>query len=92
MAGLMLKYFVLKPGGSDIYAKASRNAMVTYAAQIFRENPEFSAEIIDWVNEEETKGYEQEDQMIACACCEERAVVFSANRGKWVCKEHEIRS
>lgn len=43
------KYFVLKPKGSDAYAKASRKAMGTYAASIVDENPELADQIIEWI-------------------------------------------
>ena len=48
MDGLMLKYFVLKPKGEDIYAKASRTAMHAYARTIKDANPEFSKQLADW--------------------------------------------
>ena len=50
MTELMLKYFVLKPKGEDVYAKASRTAMHAYARVIRETNPEFSAEIADWAS------------------------------------------
>ena len=52
--GLFLKYFVLKPKGSDIYAQASRNAMLEYARSIKEANPNFAEGIRSWVNDEET--------------------------------------
>ena len=47
-SGLMMKYFVLKPRGDDVYAKASRRAMLAYAAVIGPDNPLFSQELRDW--------------------------------------------
>ena len=34
MDGLLMKYFILKPRGNNIYAKASRQAMLEYAEVI----------------------------------------------------------
>ncbi len=44
-ARLMMKYFVLKPWGTDTMAKASREAMLTYAHNVAPEFPEFAKEI-----------------------------------------------
>lgn len=52
MEGLILKYFVLKPKGTDVYAKASRKAMRTYAFEIMDENPAFAHDILDWADRE----------------------------------------
>ena len=49
---LMMKYFVLKPKGNDLFAKASRQAMLKYASVIRDEHPEFAAQIREWVGEE----------------------------------------
>jgi len=49
--GLIMKYFVLfvlKPKGSNAYARASRAAMLTYAKEIRRENPELAEELLAW--------------------------------------------
>ena len=51
--GLLMKYFVLKPAGSDIYAIASRKAMTAYAESISSENPQFSNDLLAWVRHEE---------------------------------------
>jgi hypothetical protein len=53
--GLIMKYFVLKPTGNDIYGSASRLAMLTYAEVIKEENPEFSGELIAWVQREQAE-------------------------------------
>lgn len=45
MHKLQLKYFVLKPEGNDIFAKASREAMQKYSEIIDKEYPEFALEI-----------------------------------------------
>jgi hypothetical protein len=52
MAGLMMKYFVLKPSGNDGYAKASRAAMRAYANNIREENPELCNELREWADRE----------------------------------------
>ncbi len=52
MQSLLIKYFVLKPKGTDPYAKASRTAMHAYAKAIADENPEFAKELISWAAKE----------------------------------------
>ncbi len=51
-AGLLMKYFVLKPAGDDEYAKASRFAMRAYARMIRRTNSRLSGELSDWADSE----------------------------------------
>jgi hypothetical protein len=46
--GLLMKYFVLKPGGRTAYHAASRAAMRAYAAVIREENPVLAAELETW--------------------------------------------
>lgn len=53
--GLIMKYFILKPKGTDVYAKASRAAMLAYAGEIEKENHPFAVDIVHWVAEEEDK-------------------------------------
>jgi hypothetical protein len=53
MTGLAMKYFVLKPKGSDVYAKASRAAMRRYATTIREENLELSNALRDWADKEQ---------------------------------------
>jgi len=55
MSGLMMKYFVLKPHGTDIYAQASRQAMRRYAEEIESVNSELAQDLIAWVNVEELR-------------------------------------
>lgn len=50
--GLVMKYFVLKPAGTDAYAMASRRAMRAYAATIEATNPQLSFALHDWVDAE----------------------------------------
>lgn len=52
MAGLQMKYFVLKPHGDDAYAKASRAAMRAYANHIAEENPDLRDELREWADRE----------------------------------------
>jgi hypothetical protein len=58
MNGLMMKYFVLKPKGKDIYAQASRKAMRVYADYIEKENQEFAKELHEWANFEQAESME----------------------------------
>ena len=51
--GLKMKYFVLKPGGDNRYALASRRAMQEYAKTIAPENPTLAHELIEWCRKEE---------------------------------------
>lgn len=55
MDGLLMKYFVLKPSGNDIYAAASRRAMMAYADVIWEENPQLANELRDWSFREHAK-------------------------------------
>lgn len=48
--GLIMKYFVLKPSGKDIYGKASRAACEAYAKEIKDHNPELYHDLMQWVN------------------------------------------
>lgn len=50
--GLMMKYFVLKPNGTDVYAQASRRAMRTYAGLIEEHNEQFAKELREWADSE----------------------------------------
>jgi hypothetical protein len=50
--GLLMKYFVLKPRGTDVYARASRRAMRTYASLILEENEKFADELRAWADRE----------------------------------------
>jgi len=60
--GLLMKYFVLKPGGNDAYAKASRAAMRKYADFIEGENPELAHQIRDWADTEAAKVLSEDDR------------------------------
>ncbi len=58
---LMMKYFVLKPAGTDIFAKASRRAMAHYASEIREEHPEFAAQIREWAAREGVNALEAQE-------------------------------
>jgi len=68
MNGLFMKYFVLKPNGRDIYASASRSAMLTYADAIMDDNKDFALDIIQWVQSEE-KASQQSVEADKCPEC-----------------------
>lgn len=53
MSGLEMKYFVLKPSGSNRYARASRVAMRAYARSISTENSELAVSLEEWANREQ---------------------------------------
>lgn len=50
-----MKYFVLKPEGTDPYAKASREALVAYAESIKTHDPGLAEELWRWVDSSLTK-------------------------------------
>jgi len=49
VAGLQLKYFVLKPEGKTIYHEASRQAILRYSEVIREENPELADDLFAWL-------------------------------------------
>jgi hypothetical protein len=56
MAGIILKYFILRPRykyEDDLHAKASCIAMRAYAAVIGKENKKLSSDLVAWVDKEE---------------------------------------
>lgn len=57
MAGLELRYFVLKPKGSDDFAWASRMAMRTFAEHIKMSQPALAEDLITWAQAEEIVAY-----------------------------------
>jgi chaperonin cofactor prefoldin len=63
--GLKMKYFVLKPHGADVYARASRAAMFVYAHEISADNTTFAHEVWGWVERERLLA--QDPQEHACA-------------------------
>ena len=54
--GLLMKYFVLKPHGNDMYAEASRSAMREYANSIFGTNPDLARDLWGWIEREIPEG------------------------------------
>ena len=52
MSGLEMKYFVLKPKGTDPYARASRCALDAFATAIRGENDMLCDDIRKWVDNE----------------------------------------
>jgi hypothetical protein len=57
--GLEMKYFVLKPKGKDVYAKASRMAMLEYAKVIQDENRRLYDELQEWAVREHLETLER---------------------------------
>ena len=55
MNGLIMKYFVLTPTKDDAYGHASRQAMRTYAKEIYTENPILSDDLFQWASDAETE-------------------------------------
>jgi hypothetical protein len=53
--GLAMKYFVLKPRGSDPYAEASRAAMLSYSGSIRGFDPELAGDLYSWADAEERR-------------------------------------
>ena len=56
--GLRLKYFVLKPKGYGLHAKASRMAMYAYANVVSKENLALAKELNQWARREERNAEE----------------------------------
>ena len=50
--GLYMKYFVLKPKGKTLHARASRRAIRQYAKLIAQENEAFARELTEWADNE----------------------------------------
>ena len=51
--GLLMKYFILKPKGNNVYAKASREAMLRYADVVNSINPILTNDLREWVKHEQ---------------------------------------
>jgi len=47
--GLTMKYFVLKPYGTDAYAIASRKAIMEYSNSIEKTNEQLATDLRCWV-------------------------------------------
>lgn len=63
MPGLQMKYFVLKPRGTDAYASASRAAMHQYAKFIEHENPKLAKELREWAADEGAEAHLSDDSL-----------------------------
>ncbi len=59
MTQIKMKYFVLKPGGNDNYAKASRIALRAFATEMERDDLPFAAQLKEWAYEEERAVYRE---------------------------------
>ena len=68
--GLLLRYFVIKPKGNNIYAKASREAMWKYAEVIESTNLIFADDLKEWALKEES---------LAKKCVENRVGMVARN-------------
>lgn len=60
MTGLEMKYFVLKPRGTDIYAQASRKAMQVYARIVAEENKALATDLLEWSYNEADRALKEE--------------------------------
>jgi hypothetical protein len=61
MNGLQMKYFVLKPGGDDEFAKASRIAMKAFAQAISSSSLTLATDLMNWA-QTETELYVRREQ------------------------------
>jgi|GEM_PF-1280886 hypothetical protein len=71
MDGLKMKYFVLNPTKDDSYGHASRQAMRTYAKEIWAENPELSNDLFRWASDAETEKTDNKKNAIDSAALRE---------------------
>ena len=53
MSTLYMKYFVLKPKGSDMYAEASRRGLEAFARHIRADDKELAEHLFQWIKAEE---------------------------------------
>lgn len=60
MAGLIMKYFVLKPKGVGPHAEACRCALFAYAQSIEPENPELAGDLMEWWDKERKAALKEE--------------------------------
>ncbi|MBU1082753.1 MAG: hypothetical protein KKB59_19950 [Spirochaetes bacterium] len=78
MAGLMMKYFVLKPEGDDEYAIASRNAILEYAKSIKSTNSDLARDLIDWAHDEDMKSLDRWNNK-SCPTCNGKKFIGEAS-------------
>jgi hypothetical protein len=70
MKGLQLKYFVLSPHSTDYdHGKASRRAMISYAREINKTNPQLAEDIRRWVIKAEVEAGQREADTVVCKHC-----------------------
>jgi hypothetical protein len=62
VSGLEMKYFVLKPKGDDLYARASRAAMRQYAKLIQEDNATLANELREWADKEQIMTIAEDDK------------------------------
>jgi len=62
---LQMKYFVLKPRGSNAHAEASRCAMMEYSRMIQSTDKELAASLVEWAHEEKKNALLAEDKCAA---------------------------
>lgn len=55
MEGLIMQYFVLKPGNEGWHGRASRAAILAYAESVRADNPKMAKQLEDWANAEELR-------------------------------------
>lgn len=59
MSEIKLKYFVLKPRGSDAYAKASRTALRVFSTEMEQDDPALAAQLKRWAYDEERAAHRE---------------------------------
>jgi hypothetical protein len=62
MTELRLKYFTLKPRGTDAYALTSRHAMLMFASHIQAVDPELATQVRIWAQTEADIAKEETDK------------------------------
>jgi hypothetical protein len=78
MSELQMKYFVLRPKGTDLHAKASRAAMRQYAKVMAEENAQLAVEVLAWATNEQTEAFPRSvelavppQRMKVCPICDQ---------------------
>lgn len=62
MTDLKMKYFVINPAGDDIYASASRSALIDYARVIKKVNPRLARSLEQWACDEDTESCDRRNE------------------------------
>lgn len=88
-----MKYFVLKPRGTDIYARASRRAMLVYAEMIEEENQDFAQDLRDWVGTENAQAVSDKTREKGCKCqtCEYEHKAWHEDKYVAAYREHILK-